>query len=176
MAIKYLVINHEQTANLKTVIAYDVPPAPLGVGYLNFDDADGNANTADISVASTPVSGTNNYTHQVGVSFEWGGVVPQPADFALSGTPGNPAKLKKTGYPADTGDVVVTTSGTAGTTGNTGSVTLLFAENDGFAQTQNLVYSGNISHPDQNTTGTQGYNILDITQNGQQISQGKNQV
>ena len=138
MAIKYLVINHEQTANLKTVIAYDVPPAPLGVGYLNFDDADGSASTADISVASTPVSGTNNYTHQVGVSFEWGGVVPQPADFALSGTPGNPAKLKKTGYPADTGDVVVTTSGAAGTTGNTGSVTLLFAENDGFAQTQNL--------------------------------------
>ena len=108
MAIKYLVINHEETANLKTVIAYDVPPAPLGVGYLNFDDADGDANTSDISVVATPVSGT-----------------------------------------------------------------LLFAENDGFAQTQYLVYSGNISHPDQNTTGTQGYNILDIRQNGQQFSQGK---
>ena len=151
MAIKYLVINHEETANLKTVIAYDVPPAPLGVGYLNFDDADGSASTPDIVVGHTPV----------------------PADFALTGTSGNPAKLKKTGFPADTGDVVVSTSGAAGTTGNTGSVTLLFAENPDFAQTQNLVYSGNISHPNQNTTGTQGYNILDITQNGQQLNQGK---
>ena len=173
MAIKYLVINHEETANLKTVIAYDVPPAPLGVGYLNFDDADGSASTPDIVVGHTPVPGANNYTHQVGVSFEWGGVVPQPGDFALVGMTDAPARLKKTGYPADTGDVVVTTSGSAGTTGNTGSVTLLFAENPDFAQTQNLVYSGNISHPNQNTTGTQGYNILDITQNGQQLNQGK---
>ncbi len=173
MAIKYLVINHEETANLKTVIAYDVPPAPLGVGYLNFDDADGDANTSDISVVATPVSGTNNYVHQVGVSFEWGGVEPQAGNFALSGTNGNPAKLKTVDYPAETGAVDVQLSGTPGTTGNTGSVTLLFAENDGFAQTQNLVYSGNISHPDQNTTGTQGYNILDIRQNGQQFSQGK---
>ena len=43
MAIKYLVINHPETADIKTVLAYDAPPSAPGAGYLNFNMADGTA-------------------------------------------------------------------------------------------------------------------------------------
>lgn len=61
MATKYLVINHPYDANIKTVLAYDTPPVPVGAGWLNFDDSDGNttgANTPDINITlqAQPVS------------------------------------------------------------------------------------------------------------------------
>ena len=78
--------------------------------------------------------------------------------------------------PADTGDVVVNTTGVGN---GTGYVTLLFAENEGFARSTNLTFgvSETLTHPNQNdgsSTGGQPHNILDISQNGQQITVGKN--
>ena len=173
MAIKYLVINHEQTADVKTIIAYDTPAVPLGASFLNFDAADGDANTADISVVSTPVSGTNNFTHEVVVNFAWGGQTPIGTDFSL-GTNTQFVRLKKTGFGTsnpDTGDVVVNVVSTAPNIG-TGSVTLLFAENTDVAKTANLVFSDAtlLTHPNQNAGTNQSHNILDITQNGQTFS------
>lgn len=176
MAIKYLVVNHEQTANVKTIIAYDTPAVPLGASFLNFDDADGDANTADISVASTPVSGTNNFTHEVQVDFAWGGATPVGTDFSL-GVNTSFVRLKKTGFGTsnpDSGDVVVNVVSTSPNVG-TGSVTLLFAENTGAAKTANLEYRdiSLLTHPNQNAGINQPKNILDITQNGQTFGGGK---
>lgn len=63
MATKYLVINHPEEANIKTVLAYDIPPAPAGDGFLNFVDSDGDNTSADINVtlASQLVSVPFNY-------------------------------------------------------------------------------------------------------------------
>ena len=173
MAIKYLVVNHEQTANVKTIIAYDTPTVPLGASFLNFDDASGDANTADVYVVSNPVSGTNNFTHQVQVDFAWGGSTPVGTDFSL-GVNTTFVRLKKTDYPADTGDVVVNVVSTSPNIG-TGSVTLLFAENTGAAKTANLVYRdiSLLTHPNQDAGINQPKNILDITQNGQTFGGGK---
>ena len=65
MATKYLVINHPYDANIKTVLAYDTPPVPVGAGFLNFDDSDGNNNTADINVSVS--------AQTVSVPFTYGG-------------------------------------------------------------------------------------------------------
>jgi len=168
MAIKYLVINHEQTANVKTIIAYDTPAVPLGASFLNFTLADGDANTADVDVPHTPVVGTNNFTHQVEAHFDWGGSTPVGTDFSL-GVNQTWVRLKKTDYPADTGDVVVNVVSTSPNVG-TGHVTLLFAENQSTPKSTNLVYRdlSLLTHPNQSSAGGQGHNILDISQNGQE--------
>lgn len=180
MAIKYLVINHEQTANVKTIIAYDTPAVPLGASFLNFDDADGDPSTVDVDVDHTPIgsTGPGNFTHQEQVSFAWGGQTPVGTDFALGANQSSWVRLKKTDFPADTGDVVVNVVSTAPNIG-TGYVTLLFAENTGVARSTQLTFGGDgstLTHPNQNdgsATGGQPHNILDITQNGQQLVVGK---
>lgn len=179
MAIKYLVINHEQTANVKTIIAYDTPVIPLGASYFNFTDADGDPNTADVDVVHTPVIGTNNFTHQVQVNFAWGGQVPVGSDFALGSNQSSWVRLKKTDYPADTGDVVVNVTSTSPNIG-TGHVTLLFAENEDVAKSTNLTFSdiSLLTHPNQNDgSGGAGqpHNILDISQNGQDLGPVKSE-
>ena len=179
MAIKYLVINHEQTADVKTIIAYDTPVIPLGSSFLNFELADGDPDTADVSVAHTPVSGTNNFTHQVQVNFAWGGQTPVGADFALGTLTSSWVRLMKTDYPANTGDVVVNVVSTSPGYG-TGYVTLLFAENEGSARSTNLTFRdiSLLTHPNQidgALSAGQPHNILDISQNGQQIDPVKSE-
>ena len=88
MAIKYLVINHPYDADIKTVMAYDTPPVPVGAGFLNFDDSDGNttgANTADINITVQ--------AQTVSVPFTYGGAAnfnpPVIGQFAVgSNNPG----------------------------------------------------------------------------------------
>ena len=176
MAIKYLVINHEQTANVKTIIAYDTPPVPLGASFLNFDLADGDPNTPDVDVPHTPVTGTNNFAHEEVVNFAWGGQQPVGSDFDLGYNHSSWVRFKKTGYPADTGDVVVNITETSPNVG-TGSVTLLFAENDGFPRSGDLTFRdiSLLTHPNQINTGSQPANILDISQNGQEQVVGKSE-
>ena len=179
MAIKYLVINHEQTANVKTIIAYDTPVVPLGASFLNFDLADGDPNTADVDVVHTPVVGTNNFSHEVQVNFSWGGATPVGTDFSLGVNHSSWVRLKKTGYPDDTGDVVVNVVSTSSGIG-TGHVTLLFAENEGFPRSTNLTFRdiSLLTHPNQNDgSGAAGqpYNVLDISQNGQEVVVGKSE-
>ena len=179
MAIKYLVINHEQTANVKTIIAYDTPAVPLGASFLNFDLADGDPNSADVDVPHTPVTGTNNFTHEVQANFAWGGQTPVGSDFSLGYNNDSWVRLKKTGFPANTGDVVVNVVSTSPNVG-TGYVTLLFAENDGFPRSTNLVFSdiSVLTHPNQNDgSGSlgQSHNILDISQSGQEQVVGKSE-
>ena len=76
MAIKYLVINHPETADIKTVLAYDAPPSAPGAGYLNFNLADGG-----MGVDQTLVSGSSTVT----LTFAYGGyanfIAPVIQDF-----------------------------------------------------------------------------------------------
>ena len=85
MAIKYLVINHPYDADIKTVMAYDTPPVPVGAGWLNFNDSDGNNNTADINITVQ--------AQTVSVPFTYGGAAnfnpPVIGQFAVgSNNPG----------------------------------------------------------------------------------------
>ena len=118
MATKYLVINHPYDADIKTVLAYDTPPVPVGAGFLNFDDSDGNTtgmNTADINITLQ--------AQMVSVPFTYGGAAnfnpPVLSDFTVGSN--NPSYVSNeaislnsgTGTGTLTFDVTDNTSGSS---------------------------------------------------------------
>lgn len=72
IAYKYLIFNHPETANVKTVLKYAYPQVSLQPGYLNFDDADAGDG---VDVTYNQAGGT--FT----VDFEYGGPDPVIGDF-----------------------------------------------------------------------------------------------
>lgn len=155
MAIKYLVINHPETADIKTVLAYDAPPSAPGAGYLNFNMADG----------TTGVDETLGYTSgTVTLAFTYGGyanfIAPTIGDFEDGN--GNPFGSTQ-GYISN-----VSIQNNIMFGANSGSADIVFdiQENTSTPRSFNCVYTGDISHPSQST----GENILNVTQNGQQIT------
>lgn len=146
MATKYLVINHPEDANIKTILAYDVPPVALGNGYLNFNDSDGNNNTVDINVTLS--------AQTVSVPFTYGGDSNAPApvigNFAV-GT-NNPAWVSNETVTLNSGNGTGTLQFdiTNNQTGSSGGRTL------------HITYSGDTTHSNQ----TSGYYRVSVLQAG----------
>ena len=145
MAIKYLVINHPEDANVKTILAYDTPPAPVGAGFLNFDDSDGNNVTADINVG---------YAAQtVSVPFTYGGAAnftpPVIGDFAVGAG---------AGYSSN---YAISLNSGAGT----GVFTFDVGNNQGGSsggRAIHITYNGDTTGSGQ----TAGYNVVTVSQAG----------
>jgi hypothetical protein len=158
MAIKYLVINHPETADIKTVLAYDAPPSAPGAGYLNFNLADGGTGV-DLNL------GYNSST--VSLAFTYGGyanfIAPTITDFE----DGNGNAFGSTqGYISN-----VSIQNNTMNNANSGSADIVFdiQSNTSTPRSFNCVYTGDISHPSQSA----GENIMNVTQNGQQLTTGK---
>ena len=72
IAYKYLIFNHPETANVKTVLKYAYPQVSLQPGYVNFDDAD-SGSSYDVTYGQSGGTFT--------VDFEYGGPDPVIGDF-----------------------------------------------------------------------------------------------
>ena len=90
-AKRYLIVNHPTDVNIKTVLAYEFPPAPPTPGYLHWTGTC----TGDLTTGSPAGSGAGNNTidntfSNVGsniatVSFSWEGASqPVQGDFILT--------------------------------------------------------------------------------------------
>lgn len=156
MAIKYLVINHPETADIKTVLAYDAPPSAPGAGYLNFNLADG-------GLGDDLVLGYNSQI--VSLAFTYGGyanfIAPTIGDFE----DGNGSPFGSQSYISN-----ISIQNNTMFNANSGTADIVFTiqANTGNARSFNCVYTGDISHPSQSA----GENIMNVTQSGQSISPG----
>ena len=155
MAIKYLVINHPETADIKTVLAYDAPPSAPGAGYLNFNLADGGTGV-DLNL------GYNNQS--ISLAFTYGGyanfIAPTIGDFE----DGNGSPFGSTqGYISN-----ISIQNNTMFNANSGTADIVFdiQANTNTPRSFNCVYTGDIGHPSQSA----GENIMNVTQNGQQIT------
>lgn len=143
IAYKYLIFNHPNTANVKTVLKYAYPQVSLQPGYVNFDDADA-FNTSDVTY------GNNGGTYTV--DFEYGGPDPVIGDFTSdqSWCTINNLTLVNTVMP------------------KTGTLELIIGANGGpFASTRSadVEYVGDISSSLQES----GRQKLDVRQTGAQV-------
>lgn len=146
IAYKYLIFNHPETANVKTVLKYAYPQVSLQPGYLNFDDADG-GNGVDVTYSQ----GGGTFT----VDFEYGGPDPVMADFTSdqSWCTINNLTLVSTQMP------------------KTGTLELVLSSNGGInanARSADIIYIGDISSSLQES----GRQKLDVRQNGITQSSG----
>tara|TARA_B100000767_G_scaffold271215_1_gene296378 strand:- start:84 stop:554 length:471 start_codon:yes stop_codon:yes gene_type:complete len=106
MALRYLVINHPQDADVKTILAYDTPTVVAPTGFLNFDDSDDNASSVDVTL---PGTGAQTVT----LDFTYGGssnYPPQPVigDFTFTPTTGVSAEQVTLNSGAGTGTLQYT--------------------------------------------------------------------
>lgn len=146
IAYKYLIFNHPNTANVKTVLKYAYPQVSLQPGYVNFDDADA-GNSYDVTY---PQSGGTFI-----VDFEYGGPDPAIGDFTSdqSWCTINNLTLTNTQMP------------------KTGELELIISANGGNLATTrsaDVEYVGDISGSLQES----GRQKLDIRQSGAAVSSG----
>tara|TARA_B100001287_G_C22564764_1_gene473259 strand:- start:176 stop:646 length:471 start_codon:yes stop_codon:yes gene_type:complete len=138
---KYLVLNHPQDANLKTVLAYQYPGVTLQSGYLNFDDA--TSSSVDIIHGQSGETTTN--------TFLFGDVVPTINEFNSNQAWCVISNLQIVSTNPGVGSIDITTAN------NTGS-----PQNPTFNRDADVTYTGDISASGQNT----GENKLDVRQSG----------
>lgn len=146
---KYLVFNHPEDANIKTILAYEYPSVSLQPGYLNFDNAT-SSTTIDVTYSTASQTVTEDFT--------WGGPTPVESDFATTQswlTVGNLVIDQAAGTGSI--DVTVTWNGSPNTSNRYGEVQ----------------YGGDTSSPNQITYSTNpahDASTLDIKQNGNTVN------
>ena len=142
---KYLVFNHPEDANIKTILAYEYPSISLQPGYLNFTNAT-SSGTIDVTYSTASQTVTEN--------FDWGGPTPTESDFATT-QPWLTVSNLSIDQSNGTGsiDVTVTYNGTPGTSNRYGEVQ----------------YGGDTSSSNQITYSTHDASTLDVKQNGNTI-------
>ena len=134
MATKFLVINHPEDANIKTILEYTAPPVAAGDGFLNFDDSDGDNTIMDI--------GPIPYAAQlVMVPFTYGGdsnaVDPVISQFSVGSN--NPSYV--------TNETIALNSGAG-----TGMLSFNVGDNQGGSSSGRAIhidYNGQVGHPSQ---------------------------
>ena len=140
IAYKYLIFNHPETANVKTVLKYAYPQVSLQPGYVNFDDADG-GNGVDVTYSQ----GGGTFT----VDFEYGGPDPVIGDFTSDQawcTINNLTLVNNVSPKSGTLELILSANG-----GNLAS-----------ARSADVEYTGDISSSLQES----GRQKLDVRQNG----------
>jgi len=100
---KYLIFNHPQNANLKTVLKYQYPNIQLSQGYFNWDEASP-SNSNDVTPPYVKYGETR--THQ----FTWGGNVPVLANFSSTQSWCTVGNLQINGTNSGTGSLDITCS------------------------------------------------------------------
>jgi len=138
---RYLILNHPQDANLKTVLKYQYPSQTLNQGFLNFDDATSGA--VDIIHSMGGETTTN--------TFMFGGQTPDINDFTSSQTWCTISNLVIISTNPGVGSIDITTAN------NNGS-----PQNPTFQRDADVTYTGDTSASGQNT----GENKLDVRQSG----------
>ena len=145
---KYLVLNHADTPNVKTILEYQYPDAPATAGYVHFTGSD----------PQTYSSGSQN---GMLIPFEYGGTAPILSQF-IAATSASPTWI-----------TIISVSTDPTTTPMRGSINIDINANSGntsTARTGTITFSGDNSGA---TSATNNY-VLTISQNGNMTNSKNN--